>query len=67
MVGRLAGSGNAPTVLDGRSLPKLERMSDSRWDVGRVVSLLHLNPESLPVTIADGWQGASNSNLSFLP
>jgi uncharacterized protein len=52
---------------DGRSLPKLERMSDSRWDVGRVVSLLHLNPDSLPVTIADGWQGASTSNLSFLP
>jgi predicted AAA+ superfamily ATPase len=52
---------------DGRSLPKLGRMSDSRWDTGRVVSLLHLNPESLPVTIADGWQGASTSNLSFLP
>jgi hypothetical protein len=52
---------------DGRSLPKLERMSDSRWDVGRVVSLLHLAPDSLPATIAAGWQGASTSNLSFLP
>jgi len=52
---------------DGRGLPKLERMSDSRWDVGRVVSMLHLNPDSLPATIAAGWQGASTSNLSFLP
>ena len=52
---------------DGRALPRLERMADSRWDVGRVVSLLHLNPDSLPATIAAGWQGASTSNLSFLP
>lgn len=52
---------------DARGLPRLERMSDSRWDVGRVVSLLHLAPDSLPATIAAGWQGASTSNLSFLP
>lgn len=52
---------------DGRGLPRLERMSDSRWDVGRVVSLLHLAPDSLPATIAAGWQGASASDLSFLP
>ena len=52
---------------DARGLPRLERMSDSRWDVGRVVSLLHLAPDSLPATIAAGWQGASASDLSFLP
>lgn len=52
---------------DARALPKLERVSDSRWDVGRVVSLLHLDPDSLPATIAAGWQGASASDLSFLP
>lgn len=52
---------------DARGLPRLERMSDSHWDVGRVVSLLHLNPDSLPATIAAGWQGASASDLSFLP
>ena len=52
---------------DARGLPRLERMSDSRWDVGRVVSLLHLAPDSLPATIAAGWQGASGSDLSFLP
>ena len=52
---------------DARGLPRLERMSDSRWDVGRVVSLLHLDPDSLPATIAAGWQGASASDLSFLP
>lgn len=52
---------------DARGLPRLERMSDSRWDVGRVVSLLHLAPDSLPATIAAGWHGASTSNLSFLP
>ena len=52
---------------DGRALPRLERMADSRWDAGRVVSLLHLNPDSLPATIAAGWQGASASDLSFLP
>lgn len=52
---------------DGRALPRLERMADSRWDAGRVVSLLHLGPDTLPVTIAEGWQGASTSNLSFLP
>ncbi|MFM7816591.1 MAG: ATP-binding protein, partial [Verrucomicrobiota bacterium] len=39
---------------DARGLPRLERMSDSRWDVGRVVSLLHLAPDSLPATIAAG-------------
>ena len=52
---------------DGRALPRLERMADSRWDAGRVVSLLHLGPDTLPATIAAGWQGASTSNLSFLP
>ena len=52
---------------DARGLPRLERMSDSRWDVGRVVSLLHLAPDSLPAMIAAGWQGASGSDLSFLP
>ena len=52
---------------DARGLPRLERMSDSRWDVGRVASLLHLAPDSLPATIAAGWQGASASDLSFLP
>ncbi|MCX6870980.1 MAG: ATP-binding protein [Verrucomicrobia bacterium] len=52
---------------DGRALPRLERMADSRWDAGRVVSLLHLGPDTLPATIAEGWQGASTSNLSFLP
>lgn len=52
---------------DARGLPRLERMSDSRWNIGRVVSLLHLAPDSLPATIAAGWQGASASDLSFLP
>ena len=52
---------------DARGLPRLERMADSRWDAGRVVSLLHLGPDTLPATIAAGWQGASTSNLSFLP
>ena len=52
---------------DGRALPRLERMADSLWDAGRVVSLLHLGPDTLPATIAAGWKGASTSNLSFLP
>jgi hypothetical protein len=26
-----------------------------------------LDPDSLPATIAAGWQGASASDLSFLP
>ena len=52
---------------DARGLPRLERMADSLWDAGRVVSLLHLGPDTLPATIAAGWKGASTSNLSFLP
>jgi hypothetical protein len=51
---------------DGRLLPKLGPLSEPNWATGRVVSLLHLSPGSVPATLAPDWLAATTTDLSFL-
>lgn len=51
---------------DGRLLPKLGPLSSPNWATGRVVSLLHLSPGSVPATLAPDWLAATTTDLSFL-
>jgi predicted AAA+ superfamily ATPase len=51
---------------NGRALPKLDRLAESNWLSGRVVTLTHLTPTLDPIWITEGWKAASPLDLTFL-
>lgn len=51
---------------NGRALPKWDRIAESNWGSGRVITLTHLDPIPNPTSVAERWEAASPLDLTFL-